>query len=465
MSTQRNGARRHLVRGIIAGAVVLILGVGAGAFAYWQSAVTATSTAGAAQLVVSTTNFSSVADTFGNESLTTTGSVSVTNSTTTTSTRVPALALAFSRSSGSSALAGDVNLTVWYQANGTCTTATSVGSGAVTGTWASFAGLSTTLAKGATSVFCIRSTIPDRQDAAATAGTLSFVPRVSASLSVGNFAATATATATALDTQYIYPFATISNSNWYMVKSSGQCMDVSGGGTSANGTAVISYQCKTSDTTNQEWQFTRDGSTEYYDITPRSGVSTSVRADTNGQTSAGSAITVRTDSSSAGQLWQPQLVSTGTYQFVNKSTGLCLTSTTTSAGAVTQAICNGGTAQRWTLTSTGSAGATQLQNLGCSAGNYSQSAGITWTLASEGGYTAQAYRTSTSQWYTVSATSSTWADNVQVTATTLPSGTPMTNWGNGTYAVRILNGAGSVVGTSSLEIYTASWGTRYVRCD
>ncbi|HWM34702.1 MAG TPA: RICIN domain-containing protein [Pseudolysinimonas sp.] len=458
-------ARRHLLRGLIAAAVVTLLGVGAGAgFAAWSGTATVTGSASAAQLAVTTTNFTSAAYTFGNETLTTTGSVSVSNTTTTTSTRVPALTLAFSRDSGASALAQKVALTVWYQASGTCTTSTSVGAGAVTGTWASFAGLSTTLAKGATATYCIRSTIADRQDVALAGGTQSFVPKVTATLSVGSFTGAATATATAGQvTRYIYPAASLSTTTWYMVKSSGQCMDVSGGGTSASGTAVISYPCKTSDTTNQEWLFTADGSTGYYDLTPRSGTSTNVRADINGATSAGAAVTVRTDGSSAGQLWQPQLVSTGVYQFVNKLTGMCLTSTATSSGAVTQAVCSGAGTQQHTLTSTGST-APALQNLQCMDGSYSTTAGIHWTTASNGGYLAQAQRTANGTWSTVSSTSGQWADNVQVTAGTLPSGTTMINWGNGTYPVRILDGSGSVVGTSSLTVYTSAWGARYVRC-
>jgi hypothetical protein len=455
--------RRSLRLGLIAGAVVVMLGIGVGAAsALWSSAVTATSTATAAQLAVTTANFTSNAYTFGNEALTTTGSVTVTNTTSTTSTKLPSLTLTLSRASGDAALATAAGVTIWYQATGTCTTSTAVGSGAVTGTWNTPVVLTSTLAKTVAATYCVRTTIADRQAAGSATGATSFVPQIAANLAVGNFTATATATAAAGQaTHYIYSLATIASNTWWMVKSSGQCMDVSGGGTSANGTAVISYACKTTDTTNQEWQFVQDGTTGYYDITPRSGITTSVRADVNGATTNGSAVTVRADSATAGQLWQPQLVAAGTYQFVNKLTGFCLTSTTTSTGAVTQAICDGSAAQKHTLTSTGSVAPAQLQNVTCSAGTLSQDATLSWTSASGGPYTVEAERTA-GDWYRIAPVTGTTASGAAIDGALPTTPSSLLNWSTGDHNIRITN-AGGVVGTSTITV-EALWTYRYLSC-
>jgi hypothetical protein len=328
--------------------------------------------------------------------------------------------------------------------------------------------LASTLAKTVAATYCIRTTITERQAAGSATGATSFVPQIAANLAVGNFTATATATApVGQATHYIYSLASISSSTWYMVKSSGQCMDVSGGGTSATGTAVISYGCKTTDTTNQEWQFVQDGTTGYYDITPRSGTTTSVRADVNGATTNGSAVTVRTDSASAGQLWQPQLVAAATYQFVNKLTGFCLTSTATSTGNVTQAICDGSAAQKHTLTSTGTVAPPQLQNLTCTTtgtgGNRRVS--FSWTSASYGGYVVQAERTA-GIWYPVAPTTATTASGANVDGTLPASPARILDWNDGDYDVRILNGTGDVVGTSTITHANTffGFGTDYLTC-
>jgi hypothetical protein len=452
---------RPFRRGVIAATVVVMLAAGAGAAsAYWSTAVTATSTATSAQLAITTANFTSNAYTFGNESLTTTGSVTVTNTTSTTSTKVPSLTLALSRLSGSSTLAANVDVTMWYQASGTCTGSTAVGAGAVSGTWASFPGLTATLAKAASATYCIRSTIADRQDPALAGGTATFVPQISAALAVNNFTVSATASASAgQSTNFIYPLATVAPNNWYMVKSSGQCMDVSGGGTAAAGTVVISYPCKTSDITNQEWQFIQDGTTGYYDIKPRSGVGTAVRADVNGSTANNSQITVRTDSSSAGQLWQPQLVSTGVYQLVNKLSGLCLTSFATSTTTMTQSICDGGTDQQHTLTVTNPI---VLENLTCSTTGFGTSRRVTysWDLGEAGPYTVQAQRFGT--WYSVSPASPNSTAAVSVNGA-LPAGNAPLSWTNGTYNVRILDSANSTVGTDTFTVAGTS-PNKYLTC-
>lgn len=458
---------KPLRHGIAAAVLVVLMAAGSGvAHAAWTASVTATSTASAATLTVTTSNVNSLAATLGNEavasagsvSLTSTGSITVSNTTTTTSTTVPALAITLSSAGGS--LAALVGATIWYQANGTCTAATAVGAGSATGTWGGSVVLNSTLAKGATATYCVRSTIANRQSAAVAGGTQGFTPRVVARLTVGNFEGTATAqSSTTQATRALFPLFAPATTGWFMVKraTTSLCMDVSGGGTSASGTAVITYTCKASDFTNQEWLFTQDASTGYYDIRPRSTQTLRVDAQSG-------SVAVVTDGSAATQLWQLQLVAAGTYQFVNKSTGLCLVSAASSGTtAMTTAVCDNSASQRFTLTQTATTG---LQNLTCVDASNSANIGANWTLADQGPYRAQARKTAGGTWYDVSASSGTWADSVQITGGTRPTGSAgvMTSWSSDTYPVRIVDGAGTVVGTFDVERYTSRWSGSYLRC-
>jgi hypothetical protein len=455
---------RPFRRGLAAFAVVALFGLGTGAtYAYWSTAVTATGTATAAQLAITTTNFGSVSYVYGNETLTTTGSVTVTNATSAVSTRVPALTLAFTRASGDAAFAGAVSLVVWpTSAAGNCTAAAAVGSGSSSGTWASFTPVSTTLAKGtaAAAIYCVRSTIADRQSPALASGTTSFVPQIAATLTVGNFTAAASATA-AQSTHYIYPLATgVSAANWYQIKSSGQCMDVTGGGASGSGTTVISYPCKainTADTFNQEWQLEQSGTSGYYEIKPHNAMT--LRTDGNLTSSPGGQITVTTDTNATTQLWQPQLVSAGVYQFVNKSTGLCLTSTTVNTGAMTQTVCNGSAAQQHTFTTSSYV---QLEALACSptGATTTRRVAFSWTTAVNGGYVVQGERT-TGNWFPIAPTTAITASGAAVDGTLPTTPSAVLNWSTGAHAVRIYDGAGNLVGTSSLTVANSAFGFGY----
>jgi hypothetical protein len=464
---------KPLRRGIAAAIVVALLATGSGvAYAAWTASVTATSTASAATLTVTTANVSSLAATLGNEaiastgsvSLTSTGSVTVANTTTTTSTTVPALTLTLSSASGS--LASAVNATVWYQANGVCTAATAVGSGSVTGAWSGPVVLTSTLAKGASATYCVRSTIANRQNAAVAAGAQSFTPQVSATLTVGSFTGTASAqSSTAQTTRYLFPVATPTATSWYMVKraTTNLCMDVSGAGTTS-GTAVITYTCKTSDFANQEWQFTQDGTTGYFDIKGRGAQSLRVDAQSG-------SVAVVTDGAAVTQLWQPQLVASGVYQFVNKSTGLCLVSSASSGTTpMTVATCDGSASQRFSLTETSTGGTGSLQGLSCDDYTNATNISITWTGNGLGPYRTQVQRNST--WYTVNTGTSAWQSNAEIQGSSVPTGSnpgPLADWPDGTYPMRIIDSSNNVVGSGlSVEVYTVTqWWvitTTYLRC-
>jgi hypothetical protein len=467
---------KPLRRGIAAAVVVALMATGTGvAYAAWTASVTATSTASAATLTVTTSNVNSLAATFGNEaiasagsvSLTSTGSVTVANTTTTTSTTVPALTLTLSSASGARASA--VNATVWYQATGTCTAATAVGAGSVTGAWSGPVVLTSTLAKGASATYCVRSTIANRQDAAIAAGTQSFVPQVSAQLTVGNFTGTASAqSSTAQATRSLFPLATPTATSWYMVKRAGSsgnglCMDVNGGG-GTSGTTVITYTCKTSDFGNQEWQFTQDATSGYFDIKPRSAATLRVDAQTG-------SVAVVTDGSAVTQLWQPQLVSAGVYQFVNKSTGLCLVSSATSGTtAMTVATCDGSAGQKFTLTETATGATGSLQGLACQDYAEATNVSLTWTGNGLGPYRTQVQRNGT--WYLVNTGTSAWQSNAEIQGSSVPTGSnpgPLTGWPDGSYPMRIIDSSNNVVGSGlSVEVYSVTqwwvFTTTYLRC-
>jgi hypothetical protein len=465
---------KPLRRGIAAASVVALMATGTGvAYAAWTASVTATSTASAATLTVTTSNVNSLAATFGNEaiasagsvSLTSTGSVTVANTTTTTSTTVPALTLTLSSASGT--LASAVNATVWYQANGVCTAATAVGAGSVTGAWSGPVVLTSTLAKGVSATYCVRSTIADRQDAAIAAGAQSFVPQVSAKLTVGNFTGTASAqSSTAQATRSLFPVAAPTATSWYKVKraTTELCMDVSGGG-GTTGTAVITYTCKTTgDFTNQEWQFTQDSTSGYFDIKPRSAQTLRVDAQSG-------SVAVVTDGAAVTQLWQPQLVAAGVYQFVNKSTGLCLVSAASSGTtAMSLATCDNSASQRFSLTETATGATGSLQGLACQDYTNATNISITWTGNGLGPYRTQVQRNGT--WYLLNTGTSAWQSNAEIQGSSVPTGSnpgPLTGWPDGTYPMRIIDSSNNVVGSGlSVEVYSITqwwvFTTTYVRC-
>jgi hypothetical protein len=466
---------RPLRRGIAAAVAVVLVAVGSGAaHAAWTASVTATSTASAATLTVTTANIDSLAATLGNEaiasagsvSLTSTGSVTVANTTTTTSTTVPNLTLTLSSAGGG--LASAVTATVWYQANGTCTAGTAVGAGSVTGSWGGTVTLASTLARGASATFCVRSTIADRQNAAVAGGTQSFTPRVVATLAVGNFTGSASAQPSGAQvTRALYPLATPTATSWFMVKRAGSagnglCMDVMSG-SATSGAAVITYDCKTTGIENQEWQFTPDGSTGYVDITPRHAPTLRVDAQSG-------SVAVLTDGSAVTQLWQPQLVSSGVYQFVNKSTGKCLVSSATSGTTpMTVATCDDSASQRFTLTETATSG--PLQNLLCSPGSQDANVDAQWSPAGTAGpYKAQAQKTTNGTWNDVSVATAATASSLQITGGSRPTTGGvgvMTSWNDGSYPVRIIDGSGNVVGGFDVEVYTEGWWiftTTYLGC-
>jgi hypothetical protein len=457
--------RKPLRAGIIAAVVALSVIAGTvGSYAYWSATAGATLGTGAATLSSTTTGWA--ATTLGNEDVTTTGSPSLastgsitfTNTTSTTSSQSQTLTATFSRASGDTTLASATTLTAWYVASSASCTSAAVPSSPVTGTWSAGVVVTRSLAPGASATYCLRNTISNRQDADDTDGTRTFTPQAAAVLSIGNFTNSATTT-NSISTQYVYPLQTISGGHWWYIKraTTEWCWDVSGSGT-ASGSLLISYACKNNADTNQNFRFMDADGDGYSDIQP--GHTSALRVAAAASTASGSAVDMRTaNTTDAQQGWQPQLVSAGTYQLVNKYSGLCLSAPATSAGVMTQVTCNGGADQKFTLTDRGSLPLDFVcTNIGGSGSGRSVS--YSWSADyAEGPYTINAKPSGSSTWTLIGTTSGSSLDFES------PVGTPFTS-STGTFNVQILNAEGDQIATDNITVSLQYYyfGYHYARC-
>lgn len=409
-------------------------------YAYWVTSVSATSTVGAATLSLSTSNFTSVGYTFGNDALVTTGSVTVANTTTTSSTRSGAVTLTFGPAA-TATLAGKVTASVWSTTSAAnCTATTTVPGGATTALWSASPAVSTTLAPGASAVYCIRSSVASRETLATSGGSMTFSPKITATITVGSFTGSTSATTTQ-SSQYVYPAATPDTTHWMWIRpnfsnaSYDYCADVSGAG-STTGTIVISYDCKTSGAANQQWDLSPSGVTGYFTIAPRNA--SGLRIDDNSSTASGAAVTVNTAgtaSTATNQQWQLQTVSPGVYEIVSAYSGMCLTSmsgTGENLGGMTQAPCAGTVYQQFLLSQA-------FQSFSCSTGLGSWT--WSWTSAATGPYH-------------VLVTHGGTMSEVATTATTASGATlafsTVSSYGLGTFSVSFVDGNGTLVGTGTI---------------
>lgn len=444
--------RTPIRAGIIAAVAAFSVIAGTmGSQAYWSANASATLGVGAATL--SSTASGWAATTLGNEnvvstgssSLTTTGSITFTNTTSTTSAQAQTLTATFSRQSGDATLAAATTLTAWYVASAASCTPAATPVSPVSGTWSAGVVVTRSLAPGATATYCLRNTVSDRQNIADTTGARSFTPRAVAQLSINNFTGSTTTTST-ISSQYIFPLQTISAGNWYYIKRAGTqwCWDISGSGT-GSGSLLISYDCKNNADLNQDFRFMDADGDGYSDIQARHA--SGIRVAAAASTTSGSSVTMLTSNTTdPTQGWQAQLVSAGTYQFVNKHSGLCISMPAASTGLATQVTCSGGADQRFTLMQRS---VVQLLTFACTntGSNENRTARYTFTADYAGGpYTIRARQNSGSAWVTL-------ISNATSPATVpAPIGTPLTTWGNGTYDVQITNSDGQEVGTSSIRV-------------
>ena len=423
---------------------LVLAGTTAG-FAFWNASNTVSSTVGAATLSISTTNFTSVGYTFGNETLVTTGSVTVTNTTTTTSTQNGAVSVTFGPAA-SATLAGKVTATIWTTAAASdCTAGATAPSGATSAFWSASLVLTASLATGASAIYCVRSSIASREVVATSGGSLTFQPEISATITVGNFTGSANATTTQ-STQYIYTTSTADLTHWNWIRpnftsSYNYCLDVSGGG-SASGTIVISYGCKTGGSANQNWKFVASGATGYYTIQSRGA--TALRVDNNSSTTSGGSITVNTaaanPATATNQQWQLQQVSANIYELVNPLSGMCLTSpsgTSQNLGNLTQVPCSGTVYQQFKVSQA-------LENFTCAASGGSWQ--WSWNSVSTGPYHVLVTHGATT---TELATTTATATGASILFTAA-------NYGKGPYNVSFVDSLDTVVGGGTIVIASQS---------
>ncbi len=428
---------------------LVLAGTTAG-FAFWNASNSVSSTVGAATLAITTTNFTSVGYTFGNETLVTTGSVTVTNTTTTTSTQNGAVSVTFGPAA-SATLAGKVTATIWTTASAAnCTTGATAPSGATSAFWSTSPVLTASLAKNASVIYCVRSSIASRELVATGSGSLTFQPKISATITVGNFTGSASATTTQ-STQYIYTPSTLSSSDlthWNWIRpnfTSGYnyCLDVSGGG-SASGTIVISYGCKTGGSANQNWKFIASGAAGYYTIQSRGA--TALRVDNNSSSASGGSITVNTASGSpataTNQQWQLQKVSTNIYELVNPYSGMCLTSpsgTSQNLGNLVQEPCSGTVYQQFKVSQA-------FENFTCAVSSNS----FVWS-----------WNSVTTGPYHVLVTHGTTTTELATTTGATASGVSLpfsaVTYGNGNYNVSFVDSLGTEVGNAVIAMTFLNW--------
>lgn len=409
-------------------------------YAYWQSNDSATGTVTAADLTMTTSNFTSVAYTFGNDSLVTTGSVTATNNTVSPSIQAATVALTFGPNA-SATLAGLVTLTLWSTASAAnCTAAATVPSGATSALWSASTVITTTLAPSASAVYCVRSSIASRESVATPGGTMTFAPKISGTIKLGNFSGSASATV-AQSTQYIYPAYTPDTTHWQWIRpnftsaSYNYCLDVSGAATTS-GTIVISYGCKTVGASNQNWKFTASGNSGYFTMQPRHA--TALRVDNSSSMNSGDGISVvnaaGTPATAKNQQWQLQQISPGLYEIVSGLSGMCLTSPSGAVqnlGQITQTPCNGSQYQQYLISQA-------FENFSCAVSN--NSFAWSWTSATTGPYQVSLINGSTTT--SLGSTSGTTASGFSTATSNIP--------GTGTYNVTFTDANNTVVGLGTI---------------
>lgn len=137
-------------------AVVFVVSGSTAAWALWTTSGTASSSTTIGKMSASISGTSDMTTTFSSTVTSVTKPVTLTNSGSiagTTSTTASVVA------GSSTALAQAISVVAWPVASTTaCTASTAVGTGSVSGTWASLPSMTSDLAAGAAAVWCVRST-------------------------------------------------------------------------------------------------------------------------------------------------------------------------------------------------------------------------------------------------------------------------------------------------------------------
>jgi hypothetical protein len=212
--TRRRPGRLHAA--LLVGLTVVLLGAGGTAVhALWGSSVTTGSAVRAATVSVASTGFDQLAGAVSSSSPSRTATVVVTN-TGSVSSPWTGVVTATASADADRALARATKVVAWSTTASSCSASSSVGSGSVSGTWASPPTVSGTLAGGARSTWCVRTTASSFPTSTAATVTGSLAVTLGSGSWTGR--ATTTATQTAAAPAVTGGFAcTPQDGNWYVV--------------------------------------------------------------------------------------------------------------------------------------------------------------------------------------------------------------------------------------------------------
>lgn len=433
--------RRFNAMAIVAAIAVFSVLAGTGAsYAYWSANASRTvnSTTGNVQVTVS----GFTAGQIQNHVKQTVGFVTVTNTTVqNASSTTPATLSLTVGASGGNAFATAAGVVVWPAAGNSsanCTLAATT-PGSQSGSWSPGVTITGSLAKGASVIYCVRTTVANPVDAGSASGTTSFAATVSATLSVHNFTGTASMAPT-MSTAHIYPLGSPTLNSWMRVRlgsiTGRNCLDVSGSG--GAGTVVIQWGCHANP--NQKWRITSVAGTDYVRLAPQHADTTRLAATS---TSNGADITIQAaNTANTLQDWQFQQSATGRYQLVNRATGYCLTSQSLTADvgtAMTQTPCNSSDLQ-WFLPDV------SLSNFDCTAG------------------TSGGNRNLSLAWASAVGTYTLWIDGGATNTSASGTTTGMTRVINsdtytvGPHSYSVLDANGQTVGSGQFTIATETYG-------
>ena len=183
----------------------------------------------------------------------------------------------------------------------------------------------------------------------------------------------------------------ISTTSYYTItnEASGSCLDDTGGGTS-NGTVLQQYTCYANNV-NQEWLFTAT-SGGYYEVTTYNA-NTLAWNVVNSGTSSGTDMQLWTYGGGLNEQFEPALLSSGYYEFIDRNSGLCLN---VPGGANTNGLqlqintCNGATSESFTLTAIAATAPAAPTALTATAASSSQ-INLSWTASTTTGVTYSVY--------------------------------------------------------------------------
>ncbi|MBT1544443.1 hypothetical protein [Curtobacterium aurantiacum] len=146
---------------------VLVGGTSSAAWAVWSSASTTAASTTIGKVAASISGTSALTTAFSASVTSTTKPITLTDSGTLGGSATTTVSVV---SGSSAALAKAVTVVAWpVTSAAACTTSTAVGSGSVTGSWASLPSMTAKLAAGASAVWCTRSTLQSSAPAGSTA--------------------------------------------------------------------------------------------------------------------------------------------------------------------------------------------------------------------------------------------------------------------------------------------------------